>query len=276
MESPVASRGGIARRRRQVLVAGGQPSTRRLAFTLPGIPTHPELAFGPTWLALSTVTLDASARWRAGWLAIGLAVTPHWGARATNVLAHGRSWVSAQRNLLEARSAARSGTSALTFPTQNGTARRPAHRRVVRRRRAQGNGLPRSYEPLMATSRATRLACGLAQGAPWCVATAVLAHARPRHACLAQPSVVQRCSTRWGGGATTIPCTISHGSTTGSHPRSSHDGSGAQGHERPGSPFPSRCGSPAGRWPAHSQGIQGDTSRHRRGITGKRPRGRNG
>jgi hypothetical protein len=94
-KSPVASRGVIARRRRRVLVAGGQPSTMRLAFTPPGSPTRPELAFGPTWPALSTVALDASARRRAGWPAIGLAVTPRWGARATNVLARGRLWASA-------------------------------------------------------------------------------------------------------------------------------------------------------------------------------------
>jgi hypothetical protein len=64
---------------------------------------------------------------------------------------------------------------ALPFPAQEGSARRLAHRSVVRRRRAQGHGLSRSYEPSRATLRATRLACGLAQSAPWCVATAVLA-----------------------------------------------------------------------------------------------------
>jgi hypothetical protein len=220
MESPVASRGGVARRRCRVLVVSGQPSTRRLTFTPPGIPTCPEQAFGPTWPAFSTVALDASARRRAGWLAIGLAVTPRWGARATNMLARGRPRASARRNLLEARSAAHSGATALTFPAQNGTARRPAHRRVARQRRAQGHGLSRSYKPLRATSHVTRLACGLAQGAPWCVAIAVLAHARPHHAHSAQPSCGQRRNTRRGGGATTIPYTTSHGSTVGSQPRS--------------------------------------------------------
>jgi hypothetical protein len=90
MESPVASRCGIARCRRRVLVAGGQPPTMRLAFTQPGSPTRPELAFGPTWPVLSTVALDASGRRHAGRPAIGLAVTPRWGARATNVLVRGR------------------------------------------------------------------------------------------------------------------------------------------------------------------------------------------
>jgi hypothetical protein len=74
----------------------------------------------------------------------------------------------------------------------------------------------RSYEPLRATSHATRLACSQAQGATQCVATAVLAHARPRHARSAQPSGDQRHSARWGDGATAHPCTRFHGSTAGS------------------------------------------------------------
>jgi hypothetical protein len=110
----------------------------------------------------------------------------------------------------------RGGTAALTFPAHDGAARWLAHRDVARRRRAQGQGWSRSYELSRASSCATCLACGLAQGAPWCVATAVLAHARPRHARSAQSSGVQRRSTRRGGGATTIPCTKFHGSMASS------------------------------------------------------------
>jgi hypothetical protein len=73
-----------------------------------------------------------------------------------------------------------------------------------------------SYEPLRATSLVTRLACSQAQGATHCVATVVLAHARPRHARSAQSSGVQRRSARRGGGATTQLCTRFHGSTVGS------------------------------------------------------------
>jgi hypothetical protein len=164
----------------------------------------------------------------------------------------------------------------LTFPAQEGTTRRPAHKSVVRRRRAQGHGLFRGYEPSWATSCATRLASGLAQSAPWCVATVVLAHAQPRHARSARPSGVQRRSTRRGGGATIVPCATIHGSTAGSHTRSSHGDDGAQGLEWPRSSFQSRCGSSAVRTLAHRQGIHGNPSRRCRSITGKRPRGRKG
>jgi hypothetical protein len=136
--------------------------------------------------------------------------------------------------------------------------------------------LSRSYEPSRATSRATRLACGLAQSALWCVARAVLAHARHCHARSARSSGVQRRSTRRGGGASTVPCTSIHGSTAGSHTSSSHGDGGTQGHEWPRSSFPSRCGSSVARRPAHGQGNHGDASRRRRSITGKRPRGRKG
>jgi hypothetical protein len=124
----------------------------------------------------------------------------------------------------------------------------------------------------------TRDSVGLRPGPEraWCVATIVLAHARPRHARSARPSGVQRRSTRRGGGASTVPCTSIHGSTEGSHTSSSHGDGGAQGHEWPRSSFPSRCGSSAARTPAHRQGNPGDASQRRRSITGKRPSGRKG
>jgi hypothetical protein len=100
-----------------------------------------------------------------------------WGARATNALARGQPRASARRITVKAKSAARGGAAAFTFPAHGGVARRPAHRSVARRRRAQGHEVSRSFEPLRATSRAIRLACNQAQGATHCVATAVLAHA---------------------------------------------------------------------------------------------------
>jgi hypothetical protein len=109
-QGPTFPRGGVARRRRRVPVAGGQPSTRRLALSPPGIPAHPDQTFGPPCLARNAVALDSSARRRAGWLAFGLAVTPRWGARATNALARGWPRASARRDTLLARSAARGGT----------------------------------------------------------------------------------------------------------------------------------------------------------------------
>jgi hypothetical protein len=177
---------------------------------------------------------------------------------------------------VKARSAARGGAAALTSPAHGGAARRPAHRSVTRRRQAQGHEVSRSYEPLRATSRAIRLACSQAQGATQCVATAMLAHARPRHAYSAQPSGDQRRSSRRGGSATTNPCTRIPWLDGRFHTRSSHGDGGAQGHEWPRSSLASRCGSSAARWPAHRQGKQGDASRRRRSITGRRPRGRKG
>jgi hypothetical protein len=198
------------------------------------------------------------------------------GCVATNALARGQPRASARRDTLVARSAARGGAAALTFPAHDGAARRPAHRDVARRRRAQGHGRSRSYEPSRASSLATWLAYGLAQSTSWCVATAMLAHARPRHAYSAQPSGDQRRSSRRGGSATTNPCTRIPWLDGRFHTRSSHGDGGAQGHEWPRSSLASRCGSSAARWPAHRQGKQGDASRRRRSITGRRPRGRKG
>jgi hypothetical protein len=173
--------------------------------------------------------------------------------------AHARPQASAQRNPLEARSADRGGAVVLTFPAQEGSARWPAHRSIIRRRRAQGHGLSRGYELSRATSHATQLACGLAQSAV--VRGHSRARARATSPCpLGRPFGVQRRSTRRGGGASTVPCTTIHGSTAGSHTSSSHGDDGAQGHAWPRSSFPSRCGSSAARRPAHRQGKHGDAS----------------
>jgi hypothetical protein len=84
-----------------------------------------------------------------------------------------------------------------------------------------GDGEHKDMEGPGATSRrgrpqAQRLSCDLVQSMPWCVATAVLAHARPRRARSMQPSGSQRRSSKRGSDAPTIPCTRQHGATAGS------------------------------------------------------------
>jgi hypothetical protein len=61
----------------------------------------------------------------------------------------------------------------------------------------------------------TRLSRDLVQSAPWCVATALLAHARPCRARSVQPSSSERRSSRRGGDAQNIPCTRKHDTTAG-------------------------------------------------------------
>jgi hypothetical protein len=97
------------RRQLRVPVAGGQLSTRRVAFNPLDIPARPDQPLGPPWPARFAVALDASARRRAVWLAFGLTVAPHWGARATNALARGSPRTSARSGTLVARSAAHGG-----------------------------------------------------------------------------------------------------------------------------------------------------------------------
>jgi hypothetical protein len=61
----------------------------------------------------------------------------------------------------------------------------------------------------------TKLSCDLVQSVPWCMATAVLAHARSRRAHSVQPSGSQRRNSKRGGDAPTIPCTRQHDATAG-------------------------------------------------------------
>jgi hypothetical protein len=185
-------------------------STRRLAFNPLDIPVRPDQPLGPPWPARFAVALDASARRRAVWLAFGLTVAPRWGARATNALARGSPRTSARSDTLVARSAARGGIYDPCTRRHSTPAGSQGHRTATASTRTWKVQVLRAVAGAL---KHTWLACDLDQSAPRCVATAVLAHARPRHARSVQPSGSQRRSSRRGGDAPINHCTRIHGTT---------------------------------------------------------------
>jgi hypothetical protein len=206
------------------------------------------------------------------WLAFGLTVTPRWGARATNALARGSSRASARSGTLVARGAARGGAHDPCTRRRNTSAGSHGHRTATASTRTWKVQVLRAVAGVL---KHTWLACDLDPSVPWCVATAVLAHARPRRARSVQPSGGQRQSSRRGGGAPINPCTRNHGTTAGPNTFLTRR------RRRPRArtaqqPPPSRYGSPAARWPASRHDLEGDASQRRWIITGKRPGGRTG
>jgi hypothetical protein len=216
------------------------------------------------------VALDVSVRRRAVWLAFGPTVTLRWGARATNVLTRGLSRASARSGTLVARSAARGGAHDPCTRRRSTSAGSQGHRTATASTRTWKVQVLRAVAGVL---KHTWLACDLDPSVPWCVATAVLAHTRPRHARSVQPSSGQRRSSRRDGGAPINPCTRNHGTTVS--PKQFPRTATAMPKNTNGSGIPpSRYGSPAARWLASRHDLEGDASQHRRIITGKRPRGR--
>jgi hypothetical protein len=176
-------------------------------------------------------------RRRAGWLAFVLAVTPRWGAPATNALARGQPRAFARRDTLVARSAARGGAH-VTCTRRRGTTAGSQRRRTattstrtweVQELRAVAGVLTRDLanlrpSPERAVVRGHSRAC----------------HARPRHARSAQPSGDQRCSSRRAVAQPPIPAQEFYGSTAGSTKDPRTATAGLKGMSGPG--VPSRRG----------------------------------
>jgi hypothetical protein len=126
--------------------------------------------------------------------------------------ARGLSRASARSGTLVARSAARGGAHDPCRRRRSTSAGSLGHRTATASTRTWKVQVLRAVAGIL---KRTWLACDLDQNVLWCVATAVLAHARPRHARSVQPSGGQRRSSRRGGGAPINPCTRNHGTMAG-------------------------------------------------------------
>jgi hypothetical protein len=183
---------------------GGKPSTR-------GSPTVPR-----------TIPRGRDRRARHGRpvrrrgvrLTSGPAVAPCWGAWFTSTLARGFPRTPTRSSALVTRGAARGVAAASTIPAPKQSMPTSSQGK----RTATASTRTWKVQVLRAAAgvlKHTRLSCDLVQSVPWCVATAVLAHARPRRARSVQPSGSQRRSSKRGGDAHNIPCTRKHGTTAG-------------------------------------------------------------
>jgi hypothetical protein len=123
-------------------------------------------------------------------------------------------------------------------PTRTGETRLIHRCYLAWRQRAQGHGLPGSSDPSWAATRAARLASGPSPECAVVCAGHSQACARAASPCPLGATVwkleAQHETVRW---RTNVPCKRCHGSTAGSHTRSSHDDSGHKGISGPGAPL---------------------------------------
>jgi hypothetical protein len=156
-------------------------------------PRVPSSVLWPPWSARIAAAHDASARWRAERLVFGLTGAPRWGARATYALALGLPRTSARSGTLVARCAARGGAHDPCTQGRSTSASSQGNRTATANTRTWKVQVLRAAAGVL---KHTRLTCDLDQSVPWCVATVVLAHARPRRARSVQPSGSQRRSSK--------------------------------------------------------------------------------
>jgi hypothetical protein len=178
-------------------------------------PRAPRSILWPPWSARIAAVHDTSARRRAERLSFGLTGAPRWGARATYALTLGLPRTSAWSGTLVARCAAprrRGGSHDPCTQGRSPSASSQGNRTVTANTRTWKVQVLRVAAGVL---KHTRLTCDLVQSVPWCVATAVLAHARPRRARSVQPSGSQRRSSKRGGDTPIIPCTRKHGTSAG-------------------------------------------------------------
>jgi hypothetical protein len=200
-------------------------------------------------------------------------VTLRWGAWATKAPACGQPRTSARRITKEARSAARGGASALAFLHRE--ARHDG--RLTEASRVDGEH--KDMKRPGATSRRGRLLARFG----WHVAKPGVRRSAWPQPCLhtrglALPARCIRLVTRGvarGGAAAHLLVPAQESTARRLVPftflaRRRRCPRARTAQELP----PSRYDSSAARWPAPRQDLEGDASRRRRSITGKRPRGR--